>query len=74
MVEVRTQSQAKCPLRPGEPCSLCVPGASGPQGCGLAYLVMSDLDLRERLHQTRLADRARPVGPTARSHHDGSPL
>ena len=53
MVEVRTQPQAKCPIRPGDPCSLCVPGASGPQDCGLVYLVMSDPDLRERLHQIR---------------------
>jgi hypothetical protein len=46
MVEVRTHPQAKCPIRPGDPCSLCVPGASGPQDCGLVYLVMSDPDLR----------------------------
>jgi hypothetical protein len=57
------RAAGQVPLRPGDPCSLCVPGASGPQGCGLVYLVMSDLDLRERLHQMRLADRARPVGP-----------
>jgi len=38
---------------PGAPCSLCVPGASGPQDCGLVYLVISDPDLRERLHQIR---------------------
>lgn len=38
----------RCPVRHGNPCSLCVPGASGPQDCGLVYLVMSDPDLRER--------------------------
>jgi hypothetical protein len=45
----------KCPLRPGDACSLCVPGVSGPHDCGLVYLVMSDPDLRERLHATKLA-------------------
>ena len=47
MVEVRTQPEPKCPIRPGEACSLCVPGVSGPQDCGLVYLVMSDPDLRD---------------------------
>jgi len=55
MAEVRTQPEAKCPIRPGDPCSLCVPGASGPQDCGLVYLVMSDPDLRDRLRQIRTA-------------------
>ena len=55
MVEVRTQPEARCPVRPGDPCSLCVPGASGPQDCELVYLVMSDPDLRDRLRQIRTA-------------------
>ncbi len=55
MVKVRTQPQPKCPIRPGEACSLCVPGVLGPQDCGLVYLVMSDPDLRERLDHIRLA-------------------
>jgi len=55
MVEVRTQPEPGCPIRPGDACSLCVPGASGPQDCGLVYLVMSDPDLRDRLHQIRTA-------------------
>lgn len=45
----------KCPLRPGDPCSLCHPGATGPQDCGLVYLVMDDEELRELY----AADRAR---------------
>ena len=53
MAEVRTQPEPRCPIRPGDPCSLCVPGASGPQDCGLVYLVMFDPDLRDRLHQIR---------------------
>jgi len=43
------------PHPPGDPCSLYVPGTSGPQDCGLVYLVMSDPDLRDRLHQIRTA-------------------
>ncbi|MFV2017263.1 DUF6767 domain-containing protein [Micromonospora sp. LOL_023] len=26
----RRQPKAKCPIRPGEPCLLCLPGATGP--------------------------------------------
>jgi hypothetical protein len=55
MVKARTQPEPKCPIRPGDACSLCLPGASGPQDCGLVYLVMSDPELRERLHHIRLA-------------------
>jgi len=55
MVEGRNQPEPKCPIRTGDACSLCVPGASGPQDCGLVYLVMSDPELRERLHQIRTA-------------------
>lgn len=45
--------EPRCPIRIGEACSLCVPGATGPQDCGLVYLVMSDDDLREQLAQKR---------------------
>ncbi|MEV0787839.1 DUF6767 domain-containing protein [Kribbella sp. NPDC050459] len=41
--------QPRCPIRPGDACSLCVPGATGPQDCPLVYLVMSDPVLREEL-------------------------
>jgi hypothetical protein len=40
---------AACPVRPGDACALCHPGAHGPEDCGLVYLVMSDPDLREQL-------------------------
>jgi hypothetical protein len=46
-----------CPIRIGEPCSLCVPGVSGPEDCGLVQLVMSDPDLREQLREKRLEQR-----------------
>jgi hypothetical protein len=51
MTHIGTRPAAKCPIRRGEFCTLCVPGVSGPQDCGLVYLVMSDDDLRDRLHR-----------------------
>ena len=45
--------EAQCPIRLGESCSLCVPGATGPQDCGLVHLVMRDPDLREELARMR---------------------
>jgi hypothetical protein len=45
-----------CQVRPGEPCRLCVPGATGPQDCGLVYLVMTDLDLRTELARMQADD------------------
>lgn len=49
--------QPKCPIRLGEPCTLCFPGADGPQNCGLVYLVQSDPDLRDDLAGRRTARR-----------------
>ena len=40
-------------IRIGEACSLCVPGATGPEDCGLVHLVMRDEDLREELARLR---------------------
>jgi hypothetical protein len=42
----------QCPLRAGEPCTLCQLDVTGPANCGLVYLVMSDPQLRAglRLH------------------------
>lgn len=48
----------QCPIRLGEPCSLCEPGATGPQDCGLVWLVMTDPELRERLAELRRERRA----------------
>jgi hypothetical protein len=59
-----------CPLRPGQPCTLCFPGASGPENCGRVYLVMSDPQLRADLVR-RWADyeraRAAPASASARA-------
>ena len=43
----------KCPLRLGESCTLCNPGASGPEDCPSVYAVMTDPDLRARLAALR---------------------
>lgn len=50
--------QPKCPIRVGEPCTLCFPGAEGPQNCGLVYLVQSDPELREQMTTKRAERRA----------------
>lgn len=44
----------KCPLRPGESCTLCNPGATGPEDCPTVYAVMTDPDLRVRLAELRV--------------------
>lgn len=54
MTETGAGPVPRCPIRLGEPCGLCVPGVTGPQDCGLVYLVQSDPELRERLRELRL--------------------
>ena len=54
-VEVRTQPEPSAPSAPETLLAVRVLGASGPQDCGLVYLVMSDPDLRDRLHQISTA-------------------
>jgi hypothetical protein len=49
----RRRPEARCPIRPGEPCTLCVPGVTGPHDCGLVYLVMHDDELRDGVHEAR---------------------
>jgi hypothetical protein len=48
-----TSVAARCPLRPGDFCTLCVPGATGPQDCPTVAEVMRDPVLRERLAELR---------------------
>lgn len=45
----------QCPIRPGEECHLCVPGATGPQDCTTVKLVMADPELRAQLQELRKA-------------------
>jgi hypothetical protein len=46
-------SDPECPLRPGDGCNLCVPGATGPETCGLVYLVLTDHELCVALARLR---------------------
>ncbi|AQP50865.1 DUF6767 domain-containing protein [Tessaracoccus flavescens] len=45
--DTRRKPDPKCPLRPGEPCTLCQASVTGPQDCGLVYLIMDDPEARE---------------------------
>lgn len=38
-----------CPIRPGEPCTLCQLYVTGPEDCQTVKLVMEDDELRELL-------------------------
>ncbi|AQP45736.1 DUF6767 domain-containing protein [Tessaracoccus flavus] len=49
----RRRPDAKCPLRPGEPCTLCQACVTGPQDCGLVYLIMDDPEAREAFAQSK---------------------
>lgn len=49
----RSRVDPQCPIRPGDPCSLCQQGATGPEDCALVHLVMWDPELRERLAELR---------------------
>ncbi|WP_395694292.1 DUF6767 domain-containing protein [Nocardioides sp.] len=42
-----------CPVRPGDPCTQCAPGASGPGSCGVVWLMLVDPDLEVELHELR---------------------
>ena len=44
----RRPVQPRCPIRTGDACTLCFPGASGPADCGLVYLVRNDPELEEQ--------------------------
>lgn len=60
-----TVPEPKCPVRPGDPCSLCYPGATGPQDCGLVWLVREDPELSAELTRLRSEERA-TAEPSAR--------
>lgn len=57
--DVMARPDPKCPIRTGEPCTLCHHGATGPQDCPLVYLVMDDPDLKEALAEQRRTIHAR---------------
>ena len=62
----------KCPLRPGEPCSLCQLYVTGPQDCGLVYLVMGDDALRDELAKARKVAREKASMPPGNSPLDST--
>jgi hypothetical protein len=63
MGDVRTDKEDGCPIRVGDSCSLCMPGARGPENCGLVYLVLSDPDLRAQLELRWIRAAAPPESP-----------
>lgn len=63
----KTRPEALCPIRPGEPCTLCFPGADGPENCGLVYLTQDDPELSAALNQQRAEfNRARRIAKRLR--------
>jgi len=50
----------RCPVRPGEPCTLCNPAATGPGDCPTVYLVMTEPELRQKLTELRRQARRSP--------------
>ncbi|MBI1376059.1 MAG: hypothetical protein GC157_01025 [Frankiales bacterium] len=58
----------ECPLRPGQPCTLCHPEAkNGPQDCPTVALVRDDPDLAERAAALRAAHRAALRDPASQT-------
>ena len=60
---MRSRPDPKCPVRRGEPCTLCQLDVTGPADCPLVYLVMTDPDLREATTapQAAVSTRSRPA-------------
>lgn len=58
----KNRPEPKCPIRFGESCTLCFPGADGPQNCGLVYLVQSDPEMAEEFAAARREHRDSFVG------------
>ena len=54
----RRVAQARCPLRYGEPCTLCQPGAHGPEDCQTVEMVRADPELRELMAEMNREHRA----------------
>lgn len=54
----RRRPDPKCPLRPGEPCTLCQYDVHGPEDCPLVYLIMNDPEDREAWVESKHAHAA----------------
>ncbi|MFX0594959.1 DUF6767 domain-containing protein [Melissospora conviva] len=59
---------AKCPVRPGEPCTLCQldSDVTGPQDCPLVWIVMRDQELRDGVHSKRMEQDPRQLSSPSR--------
>lgn len=63
----------QCPIRPGEPCTLCQAFVTGPEDCQTVRLVMEDDELREMLAVKRREYRERKKAQIPRRKRpDGS--
>ena len=62
-----TSDEARCPIRIGDACSLCHPGSSGPETCGLVYLVQDDPEMAAELAGRRSAHRAAATAAQGRA-------
>lgn len=51
------RAEPQCPVRAGDACSLCYPGATGPQDCGLVWLVREDPELFAEMQRLRREER-----------------
>ncbi|MDR6938583.1 DUF6767 domain-containing protein [Arcanobacterium hippocoleae] len=71
----------QCPIRFGEPCTLCQAYVTGPEDCQTVALVMSDPWLREewaarrreynaKKRAAREATKTIPIGPTPDPAHN----
>ncbi|MCI7552177.1 MAG: hypothetical protein PUK40_06190 [Actinomycetaceae bacterium] len=49
------KNQPECPIRFGEPCTLCQAFVTGPEDCQTVALVMNDEDLRAEWVKKRKA-------------------
>lgn len=52
-----SKPQPKCPLRPGDPCTLCQLDVTGPQDCPVVFLVRDDVELQAEWAASRRAAR-----------------
>lgn len=68
----RRAATSLCPLRPGEPCALCVPGADGPHNCPTVRLVLDDPELRALWLQKKAESRAGGVAVQAAEAGDAA--
>lgn len=62
----RRPDRPRCPVRPQDFCSLCFPGADGPENCGLVYLARNDPELMEAWANRDRPDTRRDADPSGR--------